>query len=242
MMRTEAAEELAERSMKASHLAGIIARRARYAEGFNRHDLKPGEAFIGDCRRCGMTRQQYRTAIEQLQEWGFATFRPTNKGTIAKLTDTRLFDVTNQLTNQQDNQQTNQPGNQQGNQRVTTNYKEQEGSQGPDRSKRKKQTPADAAVIESIYEQYPRKEAKQAALKAIANALKKLPADQLLAKTKAYAEFCRTTGKELRYTPLAASWYNGERWADSLIEPAPQPTRPGQPAPKYDNQDWRSAL
>jgi hypothetical protein len=52
-----------------------------------------------------MTRQQYRTALAQLHKWKFATTRTTNKGTIARLTDTRLFDVLNVTSNQQDNQQ-----------------------------------------------------------------------------------------------------------------------------------------
>jgi len=40
-----------------------------------------------------MSEQQYRTAKAQLEKWGFATFKATNKGTIGQLTDTRLFAI-----------------------------------------------------------------------------------------------------------------------------------------------------
>ena len=74
-------------------LAAVIAHRGRYHEGFNRHNLKLGEALLGDFKNYGMSEQQYRTAKAQLAEWGFATFRATNKGTVGKLTDTRLFAI-----------------------------------------------------------------------------------------------------------------------------------------------------
>jgi hypothetical protein len=93
MMRSEEAEELNAKAPNAYLLAGTIARRARYTEGFNRHGLAPGEAFIGDFRNCGLTKREYRTAKQQLEKWGFAAFKPTNKGTVAKLLDRRLFDV-----------------------------------------------------------------------------------------------------------------------------------------------------
>lgn len=74
-------------------LAYVIAHRSRYHVGFNRHNLALGEALLGDFKSYGMSERQYRTAKEQLAKWGFATFRTTNKGTIGKLTDTRLFSV-----------------------------------------------------------------------------------------------------------------------------------------------------
>jgi hypothetical protein len=50
-----------------------------------------------------MSEQQYRTAKKKLEKWGYATFKRTNKGTTAKLTDTRLFDVLNLSANGQAN-------------------------------------------------------------------------------------------------------------------------------------------
>jgi hypothetical protein len=103
-MRTDAALELIRLNPLALALAYTIAHRACWRDGFNRHGLAPGEAMLGDYASLGMTRQQYRTAVCQLTQCGFATFRTTNKGTIGKLIDTRLFCVSTEASNQQNNQ------------------------------------------------------------------------------------------------------------------------------------------
>ncbi len=112
--------ELIRKNPNAYALAAVIANRARWREGFNADGLEQGEALLGDHKEYGMTRQEYRTALAQLLKWNFATTRTTNAGTIARLTDTRLFDVLNLTGNQQDNQQptTAQPP---ASQRTTTN-------------------------------------------------------------------------------------------------------------------------
>jgi hypothetical protein len=65
--------------------------------------LKPGEAFLGDHHKIGLTQQQYRTAKKQAEEAGYATFRATNKGTIAKLSDATVCDLSALVSNRQDN-------------------------------------------------------------------------------------------------------------------------------------------
>lgn len=102
-MRSEDALELIRRNPNAFVLAYMIASRARWRVGFDAHELQPGEAFLGDHESYGMSEQQYRTAKAQLAKWAFAKFKPTNKGTIARLTDTRLFDVLNLTGNGQNN-------------------------------------------------------------------------------------------------------------------------------------------
>ncbi len=92
-MRTQEAAELLAFSSDAFLLAYVIAYRAQWSTRFNRHGCAPGEAFLGDFREYGMTERRYRTAKAHLEKWGFATFKATNKGTIAKLADSRLFDV-----------------------------------------------------------------------------------------------------------------------------------------------------
>jgi hypothetical protein len=119
LMRTDAILDLIERSPLAFTLATIIALRAKFSPG---HDpitnLDQGEAFLGDFKRCGMSRQQYRTAQKVLEKCGLATFKSTSKGTIAKLVDIRLFDVLNvTATNKATS---SQPA---ANQRPTTNKK-----------------------------------------------------------------------------------------------------------------------
>ena len=104
MMRTPDILELIESAPLAFALAAIIALRARFKPGFNPiTGLNQGEAFLGDHEKYGMSLQQYRTAKKQLAKWGFATFTATSKGTTAKLTDTRLFDVLNMTANKQPN-------------------------------------------------------------------------------------------------------------------------------------------
>lgn len=91
--RCDDALELVKANPFALVLAYIIAGRARWREGFNPHNLKFGEAFIGDFENYGMSESIYRTAKADLAKWRFATFKTTNKGTIAKLMDTRLFKI-----------------------------------------------------------------------------------------------------------------------------------------------------
>jgi len=57
-------------------------RGTRRTDEFNIHNLKTGQALIGDSRRCGLTRRQYRTAQKHLALWGLAAFKPTSRGTV----------------------------------------------------------------------------------------------------------------------------------------------------------------
>jgi hypothetical protein len=91
--RGHAALELIRANPLAYVLAAVIAHRGRWREGFNADGLALGEAFLGDFRSYGMSERQYRTAKQQLAKWRFATFKATNKGTVAKLMDTRLFSI-----------------------------------------------------------------------------------------------------------------------------------------------------
>ena len=91
--RSEDALELLRANPLALALAYYIAARANWRGGFNRRGLKFGEAFLGDFENYGMSERNYRTAKMQLAKWNFATFKATNRGTIAKLTDARLFKI-----------------------------------------------------------------------------------------------------------------------------------------------------
>jgi len=93
-----------------------IAIRAKRTNGFSVHGLEIGEALIGDYKSIGLTERKYRTAKDKLRRWGFVTTKATNKGTIAKLINSEVFDINKEpaeRTNQQDN---NDP--------ITTNKKE----------------------------------------------------------------------------------------------------------------------
>jgi hypothetical protein len=78
---------------KAWSLLGIIASRARFHDGPNLHNLKIGEALVGDYKAAKLTRQEYRGALRRLErKWRQITTRPTNHGTIAKVTEFGVFD------------------------------------------------------------------------------------------------------------------------------------------------------
>ncbi|NLH40692.1 MAG: hypothetical protein GX448_02540 [Planctomycetes bacterium] len=74
-------------------LLTVIALRARRTDEFNIHNLKRGQALIGDYKKCGLTHSQYRTAMKHLGRWGLVAFRPTSRGTIATLLDHRVYDI-----------------------------------------------------------------------------------------------------------------------------------------------------
>ena len=101
-MRSDETRELLADPLAFALLA-LIAYRAQRTTTFNRHGLEPGQAFIGDYKTCGLSEQQYRTAKAKLSEWKFATFKATNKGTIATLINTRVFDINAEPINGQNN-------------------------------------------------------------------------------------------------------------------------------------------
>ena len=105
--RSADALELIRTNPNAFVLAFVIAHRSKWHNGFSADNLQPGEALLGDYQNCGMTEREYRTAKMQLTKWNFATFKTTNKGTIGKLIDTRLFNQLNILGDgQKDRQET----------------------------------------------------------------------------------------------------------------------------------------
>lgn len=76
-----------------------------------------------------------------------------------------------------------------------------------------------------IYDAYPRKVGRAAALKAIEKAMHKVPSDTLLQAVRDYAAAVKTWAPTARYTaagvdtvPHAATWFNQERWTDDRSE------------------------
>ena len=67
----------------------------------------------------------------------------------------------------------------------------------------------------AIYQAYPLKKGRGAALRAIKSALKKIDFDALLAATKAFAASWVCQPKhEWKFIPHPGTWYNQERWLD----------------------------
>ncbi len=82
-------------------LLSIIAKRARWSESKTSNGLQFGEALIGDYSTYGMSRQQYRTAKENLVKLGMITSRPTSKGTVVKLEDSSIYTINSDSANHQ---------------------------------------------------------------------------------------------------------------------------------------------
>ena len=78
------------------------------------------------------------------------------------------------------------------------------------------ETPHYSANIEIVYYNYPKKMAKPAAIKAINEALKIVSFEELLEKTKRYAQNCKDIGKEMQYIPFPGTWFNRQGWNEPL--------------------------
>lgn len=82
--------------------------------------------------------------------------------------------------------------------------------------------PVDDQKLVAIYDAYPRKAARPAALQAIKRAIKKVGHDQLKAHVEAYAAYHQANQIDLQFTPMCATWMNQERWADTPVTVTPK--------------------
>lgn len=67
-----------------------IAYNTKRDDFFSIPDCEIGEAFI-TAELVGMSQQTFRTTKNKLAKWGFAEFRGTTKGTIARMTTDKFF-------------------------------------------------------------------------------------------------------------------------------------------------------
>ena len=89
--------------------------------------LKAGQAFIGDWREAGLhSEMAYRHAKDILTDCKLATFQGTNRGTVATLTDTRIFSISTPATT---NRET--PRQHPSNEPTTTNHTDTQNTQTP---------------------------------------------------------------------------------------------------------------
>ncbi len=100
--RCEEAWTLLKKNYHAFILLWVIAQRARRIKD-EINKLEIGEAMIGDFENYGMSKQNYRTAKKILETCKLVTLKVTNKGTIAKIIDTRIYDININESNQQTN-------------------------------------------------------------------------------------------------------------------------------------------
>jgi hypothetical protein len=130
-------------------LLAQIAQRARWRTTFSSDGVQLGEALIGDHKSLGMTRAEYRTRIARLERWRQIAIRTTNKGTIAKLISSVVFNINSETTaaenNQQDRQQTTsqQPTDSQQITNGSPLTKKERTKEGENEKKRKNAHPSD---------------------------------------------------------------------------------------------------
>ena len=106
---------------KAFVLLTVIAIRARYSQSKSLDGLHPGEALIGDYKKYGLTRKEYRTALAKLEGWHFVATKKTNKGTIVKLLENPIYEYDFKLGDQAKGQQRAIAGPSRGHQGATNN-------------------------------------------------------------------------------------------------------------------------
>lgn len=95
----EQTDSLIENHPMAFLLLSQIARRAKWKD-CPITKLKSGQAFIGDWKKAGIhSEMAYRHAKTVLETCKLATFRGTNKGTVASLTTTGIFSVSAEQRN-----------------------------------------------------------------------------------------------------------------------------------------------
>ena len=99
LYRSEQAINL-QHNMCANHLLYVIALRASRS-GNPVLGLKPGDAMLGDYNNYGMSRQQYRTALKNLESWGYIKLNLTNKGAIASICNSAVYDINSDEPNHQ---------------------------------------------------------------------------------------------------------------------------------------------
>src|SRR5438045_1861435 len=86
-------------------LLALIAQRARWRRRLSADGVQIGEALLGDCEKFGMSRSIYRNRLKKLVRWEQITIRTTNKGTIAKLISSLVFDINQTVNDQLENYQ-----------------------------------------------------------------------------------------------------------------------------------------
>jgi len=92
LQRTQETYDLM-RDRNAFHLLSIIAIRARFSAQPSHDGVTFGQAFLGDVKAYGMSEKEYRCAKARLEKWGFASFKGSAKGTVATLSDSRVFSI-----------------------------------------------------------------------------------------------------------------------------------------------------
>lgn len=206
LKRSEETLALATNDPNAFTLLSLIALRARRTDIYNKHNLKVGEALIGDYATLGMKRGQYREATKRLTKHGFITTKATNKGTIATLCDARVYDINISDSNHQSNHPATiqQPSN---NHQATTNKNEKNANnvKTPD-------------GFEEFWSAYPNKVGKK---HAVTWWKKNKPSAELQEKVQKTLKVLKMSEQWTKdggqYIPHPTTWLNRGGWDDEVL-------------------------
>jgi hypothetical protein len=209
----------------ALHLVLVVAYRARYSHDANIHGLTFGQALIGDHKRYGLSRKAEACARQRLKKYGLVTFQAINgKGTVATLCNSKVFSLVDerQKKGHPKEQREGQPFSQAKDENKdrfgdssTGSLGTAKGQLGDSNQNDQKGRNEDHTMIAAIFDAFPKRVGRKAAIKAINAALESITADRLLESTKAYAAAVASWPEDdRRFVPHPATWFNRGSYDD----------------------------
>lgn len=198
----------------ANHLFMVMAYRARRTD-HPMNGLKAGQCFLGDYSAIGLTERQYRTAKKQLSDWGLATFKGTNKGTVGTILNTKVYDINDDRIDGQSVTQETDKGRASDGQETTNK----------ECKKEKNDKEENKSLIKDAFLQfwgcYHKKQGKAQAEKAFISAVKREGIKNIDDFTDMLIKDCkgRISFGQFGFDKLNASTYlNNNRWEDEVIQ------------------------
>ena len=183
-----------------------ISMRAKRNDDFSIHNLKIGEALIGDYKNIGLTERRYRTAKNDIQKYGLATFKATNKGTIAKLTNSMVYNINEEGSDEQSDKPkaSKETVQRQASDETPTTNKNSNNINNVNKEKNNDR-------FEQFWKLYNHKKSRALAVKSFDKAIKADSFDNIIA---GLTQFVKTRGKGSQYWKHPATWLNQECWKD----------------------------
>jgi len=192
--------------------------------------IERGQLTIGRkaySKRCGVSEQQLRTAIDRLIATNEITTKSTNKYTVITIVQYGLYQsICDIATNGETNTGTNeQPTN---NQQITTTKElKKERSKETISLVDSKEKPArkkdDYAWFDELWKAYPRKEGKSGVSNKAKDEIKKTGLDVVMSSIVKYRN--KIEGKDPQYTMLGSTFFNG-RYKDYIDDTCVEPEAP----------------
>lgn len=87
--------------------------------------------------------------------------------------------------------------------------------EGEDETTRRTTTPPSPSGFDAWWDVWPKKQGKGTARTAYARALKKIPEEELLSKTRSWV--AAKPYSDMKFCPMPSTWLNGERWDDDVV-------------------------